>query len=347
MARDAALTMTHVTIKDVARRAGVSVATVSCVLNKTRWVSPELTERVLAAVEETGYYPDGNARGLRSKRTATIGLIVPDNANPFFAEIAKGVEDAGFAAGFSVILCNSNAMLERELAYIDLLLSKRVDGVIFAPTTPSIEPARRMVDLGIPVVVFYRQAGDLDLDSLRIDNQAAGYMVTHHLIELGHCDIACIRPLSTETASGRRVDGYLQALAEAGQEAHPDLMPQGDNRMSGGERAAAALLAAGRPFSAIFAANDAMAIGAIRVLRDAGLRVPEDVSVAGFDDIALARYSEPPLTTVAQPRQEAGALAVQRILERIEKRHSGGPREFVLPTRLVERQSTGPYPGRS
>ncbi len=339
--------MTHVTIKEIARRAGVSVATVSYVLNKTRWVSPELTARVLAVVAESGYHPDVNARSLKSKRTATIGLIVPDNANPFFAEIAKGVEDAGFAAGFSVILCNSNAMLERELAYIDLLLSKRADGVIFAPTTPSIEPARRLVDLGIPVVVFYRSAGGLDLDSLRIDNQAAGCEVTRYLIDLGHRGIACIRPLSTETASGRRVDGYLQAMAEAGLEAHLDLMPQGDNRMSGGERAARALLAGSRPFSAIFATNDAMAIGAMRVLRDRGLRIPEDVSVIGFDDIALARYSEPPLTTVAQPRQEAGTQAVQRILERIEKRYAGGPREFVLPTHLVERQSTAPYAGRS
>src|ERR1035437_4211829 len=136
--------MSNITIKDIAKKAGVSIATVSYVINKSRTVSPELTQRVMAVIKEIGYYPDTNARSLKSKRTLTIGLIVPDNSNPFFAEIAKGVEDAGFDAGYSVLLCNSNAMLERELTYIDLLLSKRVDGVIFAPTTLSIEPVKRL-----------------------------------------------------------------------------------------------------------------------------------------------------------------------------------------------------------
>ncbi len=332
--------MDKITIKDIARKAGVSIATVSYVINKSRTVSPDLAERVKAAIDEIGYYPDTNARSLKSKRTCTIGLIVPDNANPFFAEIAKGVEDAGFEAGFNVILCNSNAMMERELAYINLLVSKRVDGVIFAPTTLSIQPVKRIVDLGIPVVVFYREAHGLDIDSIRIDNLDGSYRATRHLIELGHREIACIRPLSMETPSGRRVEGYQRAMEEAGLSWSAVLMPQGDNRISGGEEATHKLLENGKPFSAIFSTNDAMAIGAMRALHDAGLRIPDDVSVVGFDDITLARYSEPPLTTIAQPKQEAGTLAVQRILERIERIHTSGPREFILETTLIKRRST-------
>jgi LacI family transcriptional regulator len=334
--------MGKMTIKDIAKKAGVSIATVSYVINKSRTVSPELTKRVLAAIEEIGYYPDINARSLKSKRTSTIGLIVPDNSNPFFAEIAKGVEDAGFDAGFSVLLCNSNAMLEREQAYIDLLLSKRVDGVIFAPTSLSINPIQRLVDLGIPVAVFYREAGELDVDSIRIDNLEGGYRATRHLIELGHKQVACIRPLSTETPSGQRVEGFKRAMDEAGLSYSSILMPQGNNRIKGGEAAARELLNSGKKFSAIFSTNDAMAIGAMRALRDAGLRIPEDVSVIGFDDIILARYSEPPLTTISQPKQEAGALAVQRIVERIELKHTDGAREFILETELIERCSTTP-----
>ncbi len=335
--------MSKITIKDIAKKAGVSIATVSYVINKSRPVSSELAARVTAVIDEIGYYPDVNARSLKSKRTSTIGLIVPDNSNPFFAEIAKGVEDAGFDAGFSVILCNSNAMLERELAYIHLLVSKRVDGVIFAPTTPSIQPIKRIVDLGIPVAVFYRETGNLDIDSIRIDNVDASYRATRHLIELGHRKIACIRPLSMETPSGRRVDGYRRAMQEAGLSWSSELLPQGNNRISGGEEATRQLLASGKQFSAIFSTNDAMAIGAMRALRDSGRQIPEDVSVIGFDDIILARYSEPPLTTIYQPKQEAGMLAVQRILERIEKKHTSGRREFVLETTLIKRYSTASY----
>lgn len=335
--------MNKITIKDIAKKAGVSIATVSYVINKSRPVSPDLAGRVQAAIDEIGYYPDVNARSLKSKRTCTIGLIVPDNANPFFAEIAKGVEDAGFEAGFSVLLCNSNAMMERELAYINLLASKRVDGVIFAPTTSSIQPVKRIVDLGIPVAVFYRETGGLDIDSIRIDNVDASYRATRYLIDLGHREIACIRPLSMETPSGRRVDGFQRAMQEAGLSLSTELMPHGNNRISGGEAAVRQLLESGKRFSAIFSTNDAMAIGAMRALQDAGRRIPGDVSVIGFDDITLARYYEPPLTTIAQPKQEAGTLAVQCILERVEKKHIAGPREFILETTLIERRSTAPY----
>ena len=332
-----------ITIKDIARQAGVSVATVSYVVNKSRWVSPELTERVLKAIEQQGYSPNAVARSLRQKRTKTIGLIVPDSSNPFFAEIAKGVEDAGFEAGYSVILCNSNASLDRELVYLDLLQSKRVEGIIFIATTAQVNQIRPIVNSGIPVVIFYRDIPGLEVDTFRIDNLKAGYLATRHLIELGHRKIACIQPASPVTPSSERVEGYKQALSEAGLSWNDQLMPRGDNRVSGGKAAAQKLADSGLSFSAIFSANDAMAIGAMRTLRDLGYQIPLNVSIVGVDDIILASYTEPPLTTVAQPKYEAGCQAIEFLIDRIEGRSTQGPRNVELEIQLTIRGTSIPY----
>ncbi len=333
-----------VTIKDIAKRANVSVASVSYVLNDTRYVSPELHSRIEQAIEELGYTPNLVARSLRQSRTKTIGLIVPDNSNPFFAEIAKGVEDAGFSAGYSVILCNSNAMPERELAYLEVLRSKQVDGIIFIATTAEIRHIRPLIEGGIPAVIFYRDSGDMSVDQFLIDNDRAGFLVTNHLIELGHRQIACIQPASTETPSALRVAGFKRVLEAHGLPYDEALMPRGDNLIAGGARAAYELLKSGRPFTAVFSTNDAMAIGCIRVLRDTGIRVPDDVSVAGVDDIMLASIIEPPLTTVRQPKYEAGRQAVEMLLDRMSRNYVDGPRQVQLDITLVVRQSTAPPP---
>lgn len=331
-----------VTIQDIAQRAGVSSQTVSRVLNNKPDVSEETRKRIEQVIAELEYRPSDLARGLRSRSTRTIGLVVPDSANPFFAEIAKGVEEGGFEAGYSVMLCNSARMLERELEYLEVLQSKGVDGIIFITTTTQTAHIRPLIERGTPVVLFFRDAGNLDVDTFKIDNHKAGYLATRHLIELGHRDIVCIRPHSDETPSGRRANGYIHALEEAGLAVRPELMPRGDNLYTGGEAAVSHLIAQGVGFSAIFASNDAMAIGAMRSLREHGLRIPEDVSITGVDDITLASYCEPPLTTVAQLKHEAGLLAVRALIERIENRHSGGPRETVLDVHLVTRRSTAP-----
>ncbi len=332
--------MPRVTIKDIAKHANVSIATVSYVMNDSKYVSPELTKRVLDAIDELGYSPDDNARSLRSKRTSTIGLIVPDNSNPFFAEIAKGVEDAGFDAGYTVILCNSNSMVERERAYLDVLQSKRVDGIILFSTVTDIEQVQTVIKRGISTTIFYRDADGLDVDTFVLDNLSAGYQATKHLIELGHRSIACIKPLSATNPSAQRVNGYIQALEEHNLPWYEALIPQGNNLVSGGEQATQMLLQGDHQFSAIFACNDAMAIGAMRALRDVGYRVPDDVSVVGFDDIILASYTNPPLTTIASPKYEAGCLAVEHLLDRIGGKYDGGPRKFLLETKLVARNST-------
>jgi LacI family transcriptional regulator len=322
----------------------VSVASVSYVLNNTRYVSPDKIARIEQAIEELGYTPNLVARSLRQSRTKTIGLIVPDNSNPFFAEIAKGVEDAGFSAGYSVILCNSNAMPERELAYLEVLRSKQVDGIIFIATTAEIRHIRPMIEGGIPAVIFYRDSGDMSVDQFLIDNDQAGVMITNHLIELGHRHIACIQPASTETPSALRVTGFKRVMETHGLSYDEALMPRGDNLIAGGARATDSLLESGRPFTAVFSTNDAMAIGCIRVLRDNGIRVPENVSVAGVDDIMLASIIEPPLTTIRQPKYEAGRQAVEILMDRMSRKYVGGPRQIQLDITLVVRQSTAPPP---
>lgn len=342
--------MPAITIKDIAKQAGVSVATVSYVINKSRFVSPELTGRVLEAIQTLGYSPNAVARSLRQKSTKMIGLIVPDSSNPFFAEIAKGVEDAGYDRGYSVILCNSNASVERELVYLDLLRSKRVEGIIFIATSTHVEQIRPFVRAGIPVVIFYRDIAGVDVDTFRIDNLQAGYLATEYLIRLGHRQIACIQPASAVTPSGQRVDGYKQAMNEAGLAWHEALMPRGDNRVSGGKEAAEALAKSGESFSAIFSTNDAMAVGAMRALRELGYQIPHEVSIVGVDDIILASYTEPPLTTVAQPKYQAGCQAVDFLIQRIEAGYNQGPRSIQLEIELIERSSAVPYsatPGKT
>jgi len=204
---------------------------------------------------------------------------------------------------------------------------------------------RILVEKSIPTAVFYREVNGLDIDSLRIDNVEAGYKATRHLIDLGHRTIACIQPKSAFTPSYGRVFGFRKAMAEAGLQVDEALLPVGDNLISGGDQAVTQLLQTGKPFTAIYSANDAMAIGAIHTLRDAGYSLPDDISIIGTDDITLARYVEPSLTTICQPKQEAGAQAVKGLIERIEKRYGGGPREFILPTEIIIRKSTTKFLG--
>lgn len=331
-----------ITIQDIAKRAGVSNQTVSRVLNGKPDVAEDTRRRIEQIIDELSYVPSTAARSLRYQGTKTIGLIVPDNANPFFAEIARGVENAGFEAGYSVVLCNSNKSLQRELEHLRMLQAKQVDGIIFIASTTHIDQIRPLVDSGIPVVMFYRDPGDLNVDTFKIDNERAGYIATEHLIDLGHKAIACIRPAFAESPSSKRVLGYEEALTAHGLTWSEQLVRQGDNLLSGGEEAVHQLLNNGVEFTAIFASNDAMAIGAMRALCSRGYRIPEDVSVIGIDDIILASYVDPPLTTVAQPKQKAGEQAVTYLVERMENDRIAGARTTILDIELVVRELCAP-----
>lgn len=331
--------MASVTIKDIAAHARVSIATVSCVVNNSRPVSQDLTKRVWDSIAQLGYTPNGVARSLRQQHTAMIGLLVPDNSNPFFAEVAKGVEDAGFNAGYSVIVCNSNGLLNRELRHLAVLTARRVDGIIYFGSAADAEHVRPLLNSGMPMVVFNREINHPGADTFRVDDYRIGYIATRYLTELGHTQIACVGPAAPEHPSARRVDGYKQALAERALTWDEELVPWGDNHIGGGREATRRILASGRPFSAVVATNDLMAMGVTVALREEGRRVPEEVSVIGVDDIALASYWVPPLTTVALPKSEAGRQAVDFLIERITHMYVGEARHISLKCRLVVRSS--------
>jgi LacI family transcriptional regulator len=326
------------TMREVAREANVSVATVSHVINGTRFVDPTTIERVQRAITALRYRPNMLARSLRRRETRTIGLLVPDNANPFFADMARVIEDAGFAEGYSVILCNSDRSELKEEAYIDVLLAKQVDGLIVISSTDRTSLLRRVIDAQVPVVVVDRDPAPPEASQVLVANDAGGYAAGRYLVELGHRRIGCIGGPSDTNPSWGRVRGFARVLEEAGVRLAPEALVPGDFRYAGGEAGMRALLGRGLGLTAVFAANDLMAIGAMGVLRAAGLRVPDDISLVGFDNIHLASLVTPALTTVEQPTAEVGKGAVRLLLDQIGK-PDGAPGRIDVPTRLVVRES--------
>ncbi|MDF2761589.1 MAG: transcriptional regulator, LacI family [Thermomicrobiales bacterium] len=343
-----------VTIQDVAARSGVSISTVSRVVTGAVAVEPETAERVREAIAALGYRPNLLARSFRRRVTHTIGLLVPDNSTPFFAELARTIEDAGFADGYSVVLCNSDLSAVKQETYIDVLLANRVDGLILVssgliPTVGRHDAVARILDAGAPCVVVDRDLGETPVDQVLVDNDQGGYLAGEHLIALGHRRIACLVGPSDLTPSAGRIAGFQRALADAGLAVAAEGLVRGNGRPDGGSAAALQLLERGvvgaGDVTAIFAFNDQMATGAIGALQRAGCRVPQDVSVIGFDDIPQSAAIFPALTTIAQPIAEMGSIGVRLLLDRIARRDA--PHQRVrLSTRLVVRESTGP-PGES
>ena len=333
------------TMRDVAERADVSIATVSHVINETRPVSVELKARVLEAMQVLGYQPNLVARGLRRGETHTIGLIASDIADPFFAEMARCIEDAGFEQGYSVILCNSDRRRDKELFYAKLLAEKQVDGVLFGTVGTSTESIRFLQRAKIPVVVIDRAVSDVQVDMVLVDNIQGGALATQHLIELGHRRIGHITGNTEVAPFAERLEGYRQALGKAGLPWDDDLVVPGSARLDGGGQAAHDLLALPDPPTAIFGCIDLLTLGVIREAASLKIDIPNQLSVIGFDDIALASMLTPPLTTVAQPKQEMGRLATEMLLERIRDPGRMARRQ-VLDVALKVRGSTAPVPNR-
>jgi LacI family transcriptional regulator len=329
------------TQNDVAKRAGVSQATVSLVLNKVSNSNiPEETRlRVLKAIDELAYRPNTLASSLRLGKTQTLGLILPDSANPFFAEVSRSIESAAFEQNYNLILCNTEGDIERELLYVDVLCNRQVDGIIFVAVGDQADSLQRVLSKNIPVVMIDRDLPGMEVDAVLTDNRLGGYQATQHLIDLGHRRIGCIAGSSSVTPSASRGEGYQAALAEHNLPADDSLFRRGDFHPYSGWSAARMMLALPEPPTAIFACNDLMAIGALRAITEVGLQVPADVSLVGFDNIELATYTNPPLTTVAQPIHETGQTAINFLLERI--REPGlNFRRAILPTGLIIRDST-------
>jgi len=328
-------------MKQVAERAGVSITTVSHVLNNTRAVSEDVQERVRAAMKDLRYIPSAVARSLKGDRTHTIGMMIPNNTNPYFAELIQGIEDASFNSGYNVILCNAYDDTRKQTAYLQVLMEKRIDGLILVASGSDAELSSRLQHLSIPTVVVDREVPGVLADFVEADHEEGGYLATRYLIGLGHRDIACISGPIDLPPSRARVEGYLRALKEAGLRFRLDYLVRSDFTSEGGYQAFDQLLALAKPPSAIFASNDLMAIGGICAASARGVRVPEQLSVVGYDDIALASFTTPPLTTMAQPKYEMGELTARLLLERVTGKDQPLRRE-MLHTRLVERQSTRP-----
>jgi LacI family transcriptional regulator len=327
------------TIREVAEKAGVSPTTVSHVVNHTRYVSDEVRNRVELAMSELNYRPNALARSLRRGETLTFGLVLPDSANPFFAEIGRAIESSAFEYGYSVILCNTENDIDKERLYTEVLENKQVDGLIFVASGEDREAISEIANKGLPLVVVDRDMGSLELDTVTTDNFQGGLIATQHLLSLGHRLIGCITGPSNITPSADRVTGYRLALQQAGLLVDESLLVRGDFHPASGYQGALHLLQRHPRPTAIFACNDMMAIGAIRAASQLGLRVPGDVSIIGFDEIELGSYTNPPLTSVSQPKQEIGQLTVNLLLDRIQD-PSIPPRREVLPARLVIREST-------
>jgi LacI family transcriptional regulator len=331
------------TMRDVAKRAGVSTATVSHLINGTRYVSPELAQRIVVAMRELNYRPDAVARSLRRRETLTIGLIVPDTEIPFYAAVVYAIETNAFERGYNVILCNSGWSLTREIQYLENLIARRIDGLVCISLNLTAEQIAPVVERGIPVVMFERQMPGIALDAVVTDNYKGAYKAVTHLLELGHRRIACISGLSGPAASdlsARRLAAYRQALDDWGIPFDPALVQPGNYRAESGRAGALALLELRNPPTAIFAFNDMMALGALQILHDRGLQVPGDVSVVGFDGIHLTEISSPALTTVVQPIAEMGKIAIEMLLARIRGEDPTEARCVVVEPKLVVRAST-------
>jgi len=331
------------TIEDVAQRAQVSAATVSHVINGTRFVREETRARVVAAMEALGYRPNALARSLRRNTTHTLGVIVPDNSSHFFAEMAHSIEEESWRREYSVMLCNSQGDAEKEAAYIEVLLQRHVDGVILVAAGESHEHLHRLVARRIPVVAIGYAIPELDIDAVLVGNCQGGLLATQHLLALGHRRVACIAGPAGAIPSIDRVAGYRQALSEWQVAAHEPWVVAGDFSFESGYQAAQRLLALPERPTAIFACNDSMAIGAMLAISEAGLRIPDDLSVVGFDNISIAAYTNPRLTTVEQPHRQMAAVAAALLVERMAD--WGRPVQRVLvDTSLVVRSSSGQAP---
>lgn len=328
------------TMRDVAKLAGVAPITVSRVINNSGYVSPETRAAVEAAAADLNYVPNMLAHSLRSKSTQTIALIMADITNPFWTSVARGVEDAASEQGFIVIFCNTDENTAKEEQYLSMLLRRRVDGVILVPTSNSGETVAQLQAQGVEVVVLDRQVQDAVVDVVRGDSFLGAYELTRHLTALGHRRIGMLNGSSKVSVSIERLNGYLHALAEAGIQPEQELIIHGQFAVESGYNMARQILAHPARPSALFTANNFIAIGALRALSESGLRVPDQISIVSFDDLPFTYAREQLITVAAQPTYTLGAIATQRLLKRISADDDPPVEDIIVPVEVIIRAST-------
>ncbi|PHV11685.1 LacI family DNA-binding transcriptional regulator [Chitinimonas sp. BJB300] len=330
------------TMKDVAHLAGVSITTVSHLLNNTRPVGDEARARIEQAIRELSYVPSAVARSLKHNVTHTVGMMLPNSSNPYFSELMRVIEARCFDAGYNVILCNSDDNPAKQSTYLRVLTERRVDGLIVVTSGEDVGLHALLSELSLPVILVDREINRVQYDLVEVDHVQGGYLATQHLLSLGHQNIACIGGPVALSSSDQRIAGWRRAMVEWGINPTDVDLQRGDFTSRGGYQAMHALLKQAQCPSAVFACNDLMAIGAMCAAYELGIRVPDQLSIVGFDGISLASFSSPPLTTVIQPKEIIGAMAVDMLIEGIRGRRAE-PLCVVLQPELCIRSSTAPY----
>lgn len=325
------------TIDEVARRAKVSPATVSRVFNGTSAVAPEKAARVRKAVAELNYEPFGPARALRQQRVRVWAVIIADVENPFFTSVVRGIEDVAHTHGYRLVLCNSDENLVKEAGYVDIALRERMAGIVIAAASTTETKIDRFTREGVPIVAIDRLLKGHQIDSVVVDNRLGAYQATRHLLDSGWTRVGCVIGPTRISTSNERLDGYRQALAEAGQRFERSLVRRADFREDGGYKATRTLLESDRPPDALFIANNLMTLGALHAIQDLGLRVPDDIGVVGFDDSPAADLMRPRLSVVAQPTYEIGRVAGELLLNATK---GADPKDIVLAPNLIVRESS-------
>ncbi|EJD6539693.1 ribose operon transcriptional repressor RbsR [Providencia rettgeri] len=327
------------TMKDVARLAGVSTSTVSHVINQNRYVSESITLRVKNAIEELNYAPSALARSLKMNRTNTIGMLLTTSNNPFYAEVVRGVERSCYERGYSLILCNTEGDLQRMNHSLETLLQKRVDGLLIMCTEvqgPSKDVFTRYPS--VPTVMMDWSPFDSVGDVIQDNSFLGGEIATRYLIDSGFTRIACIAGPQDKSPARARYQGFIQAMEQAKIEVNEDYIIFSDFEFAGGFESMNKLLELSMPPQAIFAGNDAMAVGAYQAIFQKGIKVPDDISIIGYDDIDLSPYMIPPLTTIHQPKDKLGKQAVDQLIYRMDNPEADAS-VLVLTPELIERQS--------
>lgn len=330
-------------MRQIAVRARVSVGTVSHVINNSAGVREEVRKRVLDAIERLGYQPSLLARGLRRNQTTILGVIIPDISNPFFPLVVRGVEDIAYQNSYRLMLCNTDNDAQKEQVYFDELRAYRMAGLIVIPSANSrLVPMAAATGGEIPVICLDRCPEGWKGDTVTVDNAEGAYQAAKYLLELGHRRIATITGQPHVTSGVERLKGFKRALREAGVNIAPEYIQEGRfDRLSGYEKGLMLLQFSPRP-TAIFAANDLIALGVLGALREMGLRCPEDVSLVGFDDQEMASFTNPALTTVAQPAYQMGARAAALLFERLHGENVPAQQVVMKATLRVRDSATAP-----
>jgi LacI family transcriptional regulator len=332
------------TIKDIARLAGVSATAVSMALKDHPRISRTTRERIADIAKKLDYWPNSVARSLKSNRSGTLGIVITSIMNPFYPELAKGIEDKAMERGYSIILCSTNYDASRQRYFVNILRSKGVDGIIFSSVEiddPHIVP---LVEDGFPLVLVNRRTRnkllEKKIDYVVLDNVAGGYMAMDHLYRLGHRRVALIVGSLTTSTAVERTEGAQKALLDCGLTIDPRLVIECNFSWERAYQATIGLLSLSHPPTAIFAQNDYMALGVREAILDSGRRIPQDVALVGFDDIAASAIRGVDVTTINQKKYEMGALAVDILIQKIEGK--GGPvKQIVLPPEIIIRGSCG------